>query len=90
MSDVYQLVGKEQRQYVKDGVKKFYCGLHFVSIQGGKDGVEGSAVEKVSCPSKVDPSRLQIGQWYEFKYDIYTMGGKMMARIADFIPYSVE
>lgn len=90
MSDVYQLVGKEQRQYIKDGQQRFYCGLHLVSASGGIEGVEGSSVEKISCPREVDPARLQIGQWYQLQYSHYRTASGMAARVSGLTPVEVE
>lgn len=85
--EVYQLVGKEARQYVKDGQQKFYNGLHMVSMQGMTEGVDGSVVQKVTCPSGIDPARLKIGEWYEMIYQLYDTAKGKMARLVDLRPY---
>lgn len=86
--EIYQLVGKESRNYEKDGVKKVYNGLHMVSSAGAGDCVDGSVVQKVTCPNGVDPSRLSIGAWYELIYSIYDTPKGKMARLVDLQPYS--
>lgn len=90
MSEIYQLVGKEQRTYMKDGIQKFYCGLHLVGSQGGAEGVEGSAVQTVSCPRNTDPSRLRIGEWYELVYSHYKTAAGIRASVSDLRPVEVE
>lgn len=90
MSDIYQLVGKEQRTYEKDGIKKFYCGLHFVSAQGASTGVEGSSVQTISCPQSVDPARLTIGSWYQIQYQHFRSAMGIRASVSGFTPVEVE
>ena len=87
MNDVYQLVGKESRSYIKDGVQKFYNGLHLVSMAGGFEGVDGSSVQTISCPRSVDPARLKIGEWYEIKYSHFRTAKGLVASVSDLVPY---
>lgn len=84
--ELARLVGKEVRKYEKDGQNREYCGLHLVYAEGSVDGIEGSKVSSVSCPRKVAPSRLEIGQLYELQYEIYTMKGQTMARLVNLVP----
>ena len=87
MADVYQIVGKESRSYLKDGVQKFYNGLHLVSEGGAKEGCDGSFVTTVSCPYSVDASRLKVGEWVQLHYDhIQTQRG-LMAKLVDITHY---
>ena len=46
----------------------------------------GSKVEETSCPRKVNPDSLEIGQLYELEYEIYKMRGQTMARLAGLNP----
>lgn len=77
MAEVARLVGMEERDYMKDGQKRHYCGLHLVHVEDTVDDVLGSKVEVISCPQSVDPSKLKFGQLYELIYTIYqTKTGK--------------
>ena len=79
MANVARLVGMELRQYEKDGEKKQY-------LPDSVQDVMGSKVEETSCPRKVNPDSLEIGQLYELEYEIYKMRGQTMARLAGLNP----
>ena len=68
MANVARLVGMELRQYEKDGEKKQFCGLHLEYLPDSVQDVMGSKVEETSCPRKVNPDSLEIGQLYELVF----------------------
>lgn len=86
MAEVARLVGKEVREYEKDGRKRQYCGLHMMYLENTVSGVQGSKVESVSCPRDVDPGFLRVGSLYQLEYEIYTMKGQRMARLCNLLP----
>lgn len=86
MAEVARLVGMELRNYVKDGQKRQYCGLHLVYVEDSVDSVMGSKVEAVSCPRGVDPNRLEVGHLYELQYELFSMKGQKMARLKGLEP----
>ena len=86
MANEARLVGMELRQYEKDGEKKQFCGLHLEYLPDSVQDVMGSKVEETSCPRKVDPNGLEIGQLYELEYEIYKMRGQTMARLSGLMP----
>lgn len=86
MANVARLVGMELRQYEKDGEKKQFGGLHLEYLPDSVQDVMGSKVEETSCPRKVNPDSLEIGQLYELEYEIYKMRGQTMARLAGLTP----
>ncbi len=86
MEQVARLVGMELRDYVKDGQKRRYCGLHLMYVEGSVSDVVGSKVEVVSCPRDVDPNELEVGYLYELQYELYTIKGQKMARLKDLEP----
>lgn len=86
MADIARLVGMELRDYVKDGRKKQFCGLHLVYVEGSFEEVIGSRVEETSCPRGIDPDTLEVGQLYKLGYEIYTIKGQKMARLKTLDP----
>jgi len=86
MAEVARLVGKEVREYEKDGRKRQYCGLHLMYVENTVQGVEGCKVEALSCPREIDPYRLKVGSLYQLDYEIYTMKGQRMARLSNLLP----
>lgn len=83
MSEVAKLVGKEVRQYEKDGQHKTFVGLHLVHLEGTVSDVEGCKVESVSCPRDVDHRLLEVGTTYELVYSFFDTAKGKMARLAD-------
>jgi len=81
MNEVARLVGLEIREYMKEGQKKRFCGLHLVYLENASGDVIGSKVENVSCPRDVDPNKLEVGKLYELIYELYEMKGQKMARL---------
>ena len=86
MADVARLVGMELREYMKDGQKKQFCGLHLEYVEGSQPDVMGCKVEETPCPRSVNPDTLEIGKLYELGYEHYKMKGQLMARLNELIP----
>ncbi len=83
MSEVAKLVGKEVREYEKDGERKRFVGLHLCHLEGTAEGVEGCKVEAVSCPRDVDERLLEVGVTYELVYTMFDTRNGKMARLVD-------
>lgn len=83
MSEVAKLVGKEVREYTKDGQPKTFVGLHLVHVEGTVRDVEGCKVESLSCPRDVDYRLLKVGTTYELVYSFFDTAHGKMARLAD-------